>query len=141
MTDSWWPKRGSSPAAVDDESKGIWFGCLRSLGIRPSKLYLTRHTYIAWPLPKGANLKGLAEYCGTSMQMIEQSCGRYIRKDFLGPLLAARPKGLPKAAVGEKPYLFPNPSGVREEDPYFLRNFGGGGGIENPAEGEVGKKR
>jgi hypothetical protein len=34
--------------------------------------------------------------------MIEQSYGRYIRKDFLGPLIAARPKILRKAVVGEK---------------------------------------
>jgi hypothetical protein len=47
-------------------------------------------------------LKALAEYCGTSVQMIEHSYGRYICKDFLGPLIAARPKTLGKAAVGEK---------------------------------------
>jgi hypothetical protein len=34
---------------------------------------MTRHTFIAWALSEGANLKGLAEYCGTSVQMIEQS--------------------------------------------------------------------
>jgi hypothetical protein len=63
---------------------------------------MTRHTFIAWALSEGANLKGLAEYCGTSVQMIEQSYGRYIRKDFLGPLIAARPKTLRKTAVGKK---------------------------------------
>jgi hypothetical protein len=62
---------------------------LRSLGIRARKAYCTRHTFIAWALSEGANLKSLAEYCGTSVQMIEQSYGRYIRKDFLGPLLEA----------------------------------------------------
>jgi hypothetical protein len=34
---------------------------------------MMRHTFIAWALSEGANLKGLAEYCGTSVQMIEQS--------------------------------------------------------------------
>ena len=47
-------------------------------------------------------MKGLAEYCGTSVQMIEQRYGRYIRKDFLVPLIAARPKTLRNAAVGGK---------------------------------------
>jgi len=28
---------------------------------------MTRHTFIAWALSEGANLKGLAEYCGTSV--------------------------------------------------------------------------
>jgi len=63
---------------------------------------MTRHTFIAWALSEGVNMKGLAEYCGTSVQMIEQSYGRYIRKDFLGPLIAARPKSLRRvAAAGE----------------------------------------
>jgi hypothetical protein len=129
MTDTWWPKRGAARRLVDDESKGIWFRCLRSLGIRPRKFYMMRHTFIPWALSEGANLKGLAEYCGTSVQMIEQRYGRYIRKDFLGPLIAARPKTLRNAAVGGKtgPLTGP-PWGFRETGPNFLRNFGGGGG-------------
>ena len=101
MTDSWWPKRGAARRPVDDESRGIWFRVLRSLRIRPRKFYTTRHTFIAWALSEGANLKGLSEYCETSVQMVEQSYGRYIRKDFLGPLIAARPKAL--RATGGKP--------------------------------------
>jgi len=62
-----------------------------------------RHTFVAGALSEGANLKGLAEYCGTSAQMIEESYGRCIRKDFLGPLVAGCPKTLGKATVGEKP--------------------------------------
>jgi hypothetical protein len=102
MTDTWWPKRGAARRPVGEESKGIWFRCLRSLGIRPRKFYTTRHTFVAWALSEGANLKGLAEYCGTSVQMIEQSYGRYIRKDFLGPLIAARPERLWGAVVAGK---------------------------------------
>src|SRR6266851_1691011 len=115
-------RSGTTP--VDDESKGIWFRCLRSLGTRPRKFYMTRHTFIAWALSEGANLKGLAEYCGTSVQMIEQSYGRYIRKDFLGPLIGARPKTLGKAAVGEKngPATGP-PLGVLGKRPEFPSEF------------------
>ena len=54
-------------------------------------------------------MKGLAEYCGTSVQMIEQRYGRYIRKDFLGPLIAARAKSQRKVAVGEKTGPQPDP--------------------------------
>jgi len=50
----------------------------------------------------GSQPESLAEYCGTSVQMIEQSYGRYIRKDFLGPLIAARPQGPSEAAVEGK---------------------------------------
>jgi hypothetical protein len=35
---------------------------------------------VSWALSEGAHLKGLAEYCGTSVQIIEQRYGRYIRK-------------------------------------------------------------
>ena len=34
--------------------------------------------------------------------MIEQSYSRYIRKDFVGPLIAARAEGLQDAAIGGK---------------------------------------
>ena len=101
MNDTWWPKRGAARHPKEDASKGIWFRCLRSLGIKPRRFYCTRHTFIAWALSEGANLKGLAEYCGTSVQMIEQSYGRYIRKDFLEPLIAARPESLRSAARAE----------------------------------------
>jgi hypothetical protein len=118
----YWRRGARRP--VDDESKGIWFRCLRSLGIRPRKFCTTRHTFIAWALSEGANLKGLAEYCGTSVQMIEQSYGRYIRKDFLGPLIAARPEGPSEAAVEGKtgPLTGPPQRGTRKR-PEFPSEF------------------
>ena len=120
MTDTWWPKRGAARHPQDEDSKGIWFRCLRSCGIRPRKFYSTRHTFIAWALSEGANLKGLAEYCGTSVQMIEQSYGRFMRKDFLGPLIGARPESLREPAVGGKtgPPTGP-PKGVLDKRPEF----------------------
>ena len=57
--------------------------------------------------------------------MIEQSYGRFMRKDFLGPLIGARPESLRETAVGEKP---DPPRGFRKKGPNFLENFGGGGG-------------
>jgi hypothetical protein len=136
MTDSWWPKRGAARRPVDEESRGIWFRALRSLGIRPRKFHTTRHTFIAWALSEGANLKGLAEYCGTSVQMVEQSYGRYIRKDFLGLRIAARPKAL--RATGGKTGP---PSGLSGKSPEFPTEFWWRRQIENPDSGEPGKKR
>ena len=89
MTDLWWPKRGTARRPTTGKQKGMWFRCLRSLGIRPRKAYSTWHTLIAWLLSSGTNLKGLAKYCGTSVQMIEQSCGRYVRSDLLATLIVA----------------------------------------------------
>jgi hypothetical protein len=98
-------------------------GVFAALGSGRGSFYLTRHTFIAWALSEGANLKGLAEYCGTSVQTIEQSCGRYIRKDCLAPLIEARPLG--KAGIGEKTGP---PWALWEKGPNSRENFGGGGG-------------
>jgi len=51
---------------------------LRALEIRPRKLYSTRHTFISLALTGGANPKGLAEYCGTSLAMIQANYGRFL---------------------------------------------------------------
>jgi hypothetical protein len=69
--------------------------------------------------------------------MIEQSYGRYIRKDFLGPLIAACPKTLGKAAIGEKT----RPTwGFWEKARIPERILVEAGGIEHPPEEDRGKK-
>ena len=97
---------------------------------------MTRHTFIAWALSEGVNMKGLAEYCGTSVQMIEQSYGRYIRKDFLGPLIAAHPKSLRRVAAGGKNRT-PNRTplgGFGKKAGISKRILVEAGGIEPPSE-------
>lgn len=76
ITTQWWPKKS-------------WYPVLRAIGIRPRKFYATRHTFISWALSQGANLKWLAEYCGTSVEMIERSYGKYMTSDGLDPLIRA----------------------------------------------------
>jgi integrase len=56
-------------------------GVLRVLKIRPRPFYNTRHTYISVALTLGCNPKWLAEQTGTSLIMIQQNYGRYIRED------------------------------------------------------------
>jgi len=58
-----------------------WRMALRSLEIRPRKFYATRHTFISIMASRGANLKGLAEYCGTSVVMIERDYARFMPAD------------------------------------------------------------
>ena len=41
----------------------------------------TRPTFIAIGLSQGLNIKWLADYCGTSVAMIEKHYGRYINSD------------------------------------------------------------
>src|SRR5205823_12874290 len=58
--------------------------------IRPRKF--TRHTFISAALSKEANLKWVARYCGTSVEMIDEHYGKWLGDDG-GQLaiLATRP--------------------------------------------------
>jgi integrase len=67
ITTNWWPKKS-------------WHPVLRRLQIRPRKFYATRHTFISDLLSRGEDLKAIAEYCGTSVAMIERSYGRWMPK-------------------------------------------------------------
>jgi integrase len=59
-----------------------WHRALRATGIRPRKFYATRHTFISQALSTpGISLKWLADYCGTSVDMIERHYGRYMHGD------------------------------------------------------------
>ena len=49
-----------------------WHAALRATGLRPRKFYATRHTFITQTLEAGTvSTKKLADYCGTSVGMIE----------------------------------------------------------------------
>ena len=54
---------------------------LRVLRIRPRPFYNTRHTYISVALTLGCNQKWIAEQTGTSIAMIQENYGKYIRDD------------------------------------------------------------
>ncbi len=54
-----------------------WAEPLEKLGIRHRKFYATRHTFITEMVKAGYNLKGIADYAGTSVAMIEADyCAR-----------------------------------------------------------------
>jgi integrase len=58
-----------------------WYRALRACGIRTRKFYATRHTFISDALTQGDKIKWLAEYCGTSVMMIEKHYGKYLNGD------------------------------------------------------------
>jgi integrase len=67
-----------------------WRPALRATGIRPRKFYATRHTFITQTLKAGAvSMKKLADYCGTSVEMIEKHYA-----DWMEPETAAELAGL-----------------------------------------------
>jgi hypothetical protein len=54
-----------------------------------------RHTFISVGLTNGVKIKWLAEYCGTSVAMIEKHYGKYLGGDSeeqLERLIRAKPK-------------------------------------------------
>ena len=54
-----------------------WGACLEDLDIRHRKFLATRHTFITEAVRTGKHLKQIADYCGTSVLMIEQDyCAR-----------------------------------------------------------------
>jgi integrase len=74
---------------IDQSEFGRRFqAVLGVLGIRPRPFYNTRHTYISVALTLRCNPKWIAEQTGTSLAMIEQNYGKYIRDDGDAPLRA-----------------------------------------------------
>lgn len=75
------------PIDPNEFRKSYWYGVLAALKIRPRGPYCMRDTFISWSLSAGARAKFVAEYCGTSLEMIETSYGKFIRNDGLSPLI------------------------------------------------------
>ena len=75
--------KNSEGRAINEDKwrKKYWYRALRACNVRPRKFYATRHTFISIGLSQGLNIKWLAEYCGTSVAMIEKHYGRYIKSD------------------------------------------------------------
>ena len=70
--------KNGGPIEQREWPKDHWRRALTATEIRPRKFYATKHTFISVALTKGLNLKFIAEYCGTSVAMIEQHYGRFL---------------------------------------------------------------
>jgi len=75
-TESLFLNKFGDPLGANDWADYYWARTLKALGIRWRKFYATRHTFITEAVKRGENLKAVADYCGTSVAMIEQDyCG------------------------------------------------------------------
>ena len=70
-----------TPINVERFVEQHWHRALRATSIRPRKFYATRHTFISVALTHGCNIKWLADYCGTSVEMIERHYAKYLGGD------------------------------------------------------------
>lgn len=66
-------------------STGVWARCLASLEIGARGVYACRDTFISHALTAGRPPKAVAEYCGTSLAMIDRHYGKYMGKGGLEP--------------------------------------------------------
>ncbi len=74
--------RDASGEPIDQSEFARGFqGVLRVLEIRQRPFYNTRHTYISVALTLGCNQKWIAKQTGTSIAMIQENYGKYIRDD------------------------------------------------------------
>ena len=71
-------EKNGGPIDQSEFGKTHWRTALRAVSVKPRKFYATRSTFISLTVPKTRNLKALADYCGTSVAMIEQHYGRFM---------------------------------------------------------------
>ena len=79
----------------------IWYRALRAKKVRERRPYTMRHTFISLGLTTNVNPKWLADYCGTSLAMIEKHYGKYIRNDADEQLSRMIQKGTEGETFGE----------------------------------------
>jgi integrase len=88
-----------APVDQDGFAARHFWPALKELNIRHRDFYATRDTFISVMLMHGEPAKRIAEYCGTSLAMIEGSYGKWIggSQGFgEAALKAAKPKPTPK---------------------------------------------
>jgi integrase len=71
----------STPLEAERFVEKHWRSAVRKCGVRLRKLSATRHTFMSVALVKGAKIKWLANYCGTSVEMIERHYSRWLGGD------------------------------------------------------------
>jgi hypothetical protein len=97
--------RRRKPIDQKEFAERHFWPALTVLKIRQRDFYATRGTFISVMISHNENSKRLAEYCGTSLAMIEKSYGKWIggTEAFgLAALQAAKPKPEPKPFVTEE---------------------------------------
>ena len=93
---------GQGKSIDQSEFAGGFQAVLRSLKIRPRPFYYTRHTFISVALTLGCNQKWIAEQTGTSIAMIQEHYGKFIRDDGDALLRACVAQSKP-ATIEQKP--------------------------------------
>ena len=108
-------KFSGGPLEANQWARVYWRKIIKCAGVRPRKFYATRHTFITEMVQRGENIKAVADYCGTSVEMIERNyCGK-LSLSHLTEIKPAVAKSLDSVVVptgiepaGESEHKFPN---------------------------------
>ena len=108
--------RNGGPINASTWPADHWRAALRATGVRPRKFYATRHTFISVALSRGVNLKWLADFCGTSVAMIEKHYGRFLPDGDAAQLrlLAGGPSPTDRPPIA---HPFPTPTEGKKPKP------------------------
>lgn len=113
-------KISGGPLDPNQWARIYWAELLKAAGVRHRKFYATRHSFITDMVQRGENLKAIADYCGTSVEMIERNyCGRLSLSHLPNPNQKAPkslgtlvvPTGIEPAPASED--KFPKPISAR----------------------------
>jgi integrase len=87
-------------------SEHNWAKPLRELGIKHRKFYATRHTFITEAIKRGENPLAVAQYCGTSLAMIQ--------RDYCGSLGLRLGVGIDGVRPSDRPRIDPQAKNLNE---------------------------
>jgi integrase len=79
------------PLQQENWRSDYWATALTACGLRHRDMYALRDTFISLVLSEGASVIAVANYCGTSIAMIDQSYGKYMPRDERGLTLFIKP--------------------------------------------------
>jgi integrase len=121
------PTQHGTPLDEERFVEKHWRRALRAAEVRPRKFYAARHTFMTWALGRGVNVKWLADYCGTSLEMIERHYADRLSADptHLAPLVAVPEKGRRVAGGTRNPEPYPEPSPARPKSRANPKRRGG----------------
>jgi integrase len=112
--------QASKPINANDWAGKFWKRINENAGVRHHKFYATRHTFISEKVRAGYSLKAIADYCGTSVRMIEENYSE--RLDLHAPvqgvstvLLPPENSGVQRVDLIGKPVVVP--TGIEPEPP------------------------
>ncbi len=66
---------------VDRFVEQHWHRALSATGTRPRPFYNCRHSFISHALERGAKIKWIADYCGTSIETLQKHYARWLQGD------------------------------------------------------------